>query len=143
MNHNCAKPPVLDPSELDRLLRGLENNADIWTTYIRNFITQLPRRIEKLHLTLTLGDLEGAKDAILSLRTSSQMVGATQLTSHSRHIEQSLRETAQRKDTDVFLPHLGTTYLQLLKQCAHQTSQQLQHLNQTTNQQHQTPNRRP
>ena len=67
--------PLLDQAELDWLRDELDDDEGVWKIFIQNFIAQLPHRTEKLRMTLTTGDLAGALDAVLSLKSSGQMVG--------------------------------------------------------------------
>jgi hypothetical protein len=69
-----AGRPLVDQSVLDRLREELDEDEGYCTVFVGNFIDYLPYRIGRLRLALTTGDLDGAVDAILSLKTSSQMV---------------------------------------------------------------------
>jgi hypothetical protein len=83
--------PLLDPAALDRLRDELDDDEGVWGVFVRNFIAQLPQRTEKLRLALTTGDLAGSLDAVLSLKTSSQMVGAERLAELAMGLERSVR----------------------------------------------------
>jgi histidine phosphotransfer protein HptB len=65
-------------------------------------------------------------DAVLSIRSSSQVIGAEGLASLASHLEQALREALGHNDPDTALPQLATTHLQRTNECAEQTGQQLQ-----------------
>jgi HPt (histidine-containing phosphotransfer) domain-containing protein len=118
--------PLLDQAALDRLRDELDEDEGVWRVFVRNFIAQLPRRTEKLRLALTTGDLAGTLDAVLSLKTSSQMVGAERLAQFAIGLERSVRtETSQAGPGDV-LPRLAAVHLKTIIKCSRQTSDLLQ-----------------
>ncbi len=124
-------PPLLDPAVLERLRGELEDDDGVWRVFVEAFIAQMPRRLQNVRLTLTTGDLVGAMDAVLSLKTSSQMVGAERLAGLAADLEQSLREEARNADPAVVLPRLAADHLRRIKQCAQRTVYVLQdHLRQ-------------
>ncbi|MCO4262565.1 Hpt domain-containing protein [Pseudarthrobacter raffinosi] len=118
--------PLLDPDVLDRLRTELEDDEGVWTVFVRNFIDYLPQRTEKLRLTLTTGDLAGAMDAVLSLKTSSQMVGAERLAGLAMDLERSLRHETLDSEPARVLPRLAADHLTQIKRCARQTRYLLQ-----------------
>jgi hypothetical protein len=59
-------------------------------------------------------------DAVLSLRTSSQMVGAERFAGLALRLEQSLHQ-AREDEPAVILPRLAQVYLRQIKSCAGQT----------------------
>ncbi|TPV48227.1 Hpt domain-containing protein [Pseudarthrobacter phenanthrenivorans] len=123
--------PLLDPAVLERLRDELENDESVWKVFVEDFIAQLPQRLQRVRLTLTTGDAKGAMDAILSLKTSSQMVGAERLAGLASDLEQSLRQEAGTTDPAVALPLLAANHLRRIKQCAQRTINVLQnHLQQ-------------
>lgn len=123
--------PLLDPSVLDRLRDELDDDEGIWKVFVQNFITQLPERNERLRQTLTTGDHKGAMDAVLSLKTSSQMVGAERLAGLAMDLEQAIRETARQSAPAQALPHLAAAHLRRINQCSRQTTYLLEaHLKQ-------------
>ncbi len=107
--------PILDPSVLERLRAGLDDDEGIWRVFVQNYIDELPVRIEKLRLALTTGDRDGAVDAALSLKTSSQMVGAERLGNLALNVETSLRQDPARADPSTALPHLAAAHLRRIK----------------------------
>ncbi len=119
----CAETdqPLLDPIALEKLREDLAG-FEIWSVFVQNFLTALPRRIENLRLALTTGDAVGAMDAVLSLKTASQMVGASRLATLARGLEIAVREGIRVAKPSVVLPWLAAKHLQQIKQHAEQTS---------------------
>lgn len=118
-------PPLLDASVLSLLRADLDSDEGVWKVFIENFVAQLPRRVERLRQTMTSGDAEGAMDAVLSLRTSSQMVGAERLAGLALHLERSLRADEAHERPATVLPRLAAAHLRGIQRCAQQTSQLL------------------
>ncbi|MFJ6159178.1 Hpt domain-containing protein [Pseudarthrobacter sp. NPDC092184] len=113
--------PLVDRSVLDRLGRELDDDGEGYTKiFVANFIACLPGRIERLRLALTTGDLEAAVDAVLSLKTSSQMVGAERLAALATDLETEVRGGASRSDT-MTMPKLAGTFLGPIDRCGSQT----------------------
>jgi HPt (histidine-containing phosphotransfer) domain-containing protein len=121
-----AYAPLLEPSVLERLRDELEDDEGVWKVFVQNFIEQLPVRNEKLRQALTTGDVTGAMDAVLSLKTSSQMVGAERLAGLVMDLEQALRHDILGSDPAVALPQLAAAHLRRIKQCSRQTTYLLQ-----------------
>jgi HPt (histidine-containing phosphotransfer) domain-containing protein len=119
-------PPLLDPAVLERLRNELEDDEGVWKVFVEAFIGQMPQRLQKVRLALTTGDLPGAMDAVLSLKTASQMVGAERLAALALELEKSLREEGRTADPAVVLPRLAAEHLRRLKQCAQRTIYVLQ-----------------
>lgn len=117
---------LLNPAVLERLREELEGDEGVWRIFVQNFIDHLPERIERLRQTLTTGDLRGAMDAVLSLKTSSQMVGAERLADMSMDLEWALRNDTRNTDAAVALPRLAAGHLRRIKQCGRQTTYLLQ-----------------
>jgi HPt (histidine-containing phosphotransfer) domain-containing protein len=118
--------PLVDQSVLDRLRTELEEDEGYCAVFVGNFIDYLPVRIGKLRLALTTGDLDGSVDAVLSLKTSSQMVGAERLAGLAMDLERSIREESRRTEPSVVLPKLAASYLKPINQCSRQTLHRLQ-----------------
>jgi HPt (histidine-containing phosphotransfer) domain-containing protein len=121
-----AGRPLVDQSVLDRLREELDEDEGYCTVFVGNFIDYLPRRIGRLRLALTTGDLEGAVDAVLSLKTSSQMVGAERLAGLALELESAIRSDSSHYDVAVALPRLAAAYLKPINQCSKQTLHRLQ-----------------
>lgn len=118
--------PLVDQSVLDRLLEELDQDEGYFTVFVAKFMQLLPLRIGKLRLALTTGDLDGAVDAVLSLKTSSQMVGAERLAALAMDLEGAIRHESKQGDLAVTLPRLAATYLKQIDQCSRQTLHRLQ-----------------
>ncbi|BAS10502.1 hypothetical protein AHiyo4_39240 [Arthrobacter sp. Hiyo4] len=118
--------PLLDPDVLDRLRTELEDDDGVWKVFVQNFIDNLPHRTEKLRLTLTTGDLAGAMDAVLSLKTSSQMVGAERLAGLAMELERALHHETLDSEPARVLPRLAADRLRQIVRCARQTTNILQ-----------------
>ncbi|MDQ1054969.1 HPt (histidine-containing phosphotransfer) domain-containing protein [Arthrobacter sp. SORGH_AS 212] len=119
-----ARPPV-DHSVLDRLEEELEDDAGYTPVFVANFIQGLPKRVERLRVALVSGDLAGSFDAVLSLKTSSQMVGAEQLASLAQQLEAGLRRDAATADSAVALPQLAAAFLAAITRCSGETARSL------------------
>lgn len=121
-----APRPLVDQSVLDRLREELEEDEGYCKVFVGNFIECLPQRIGRLRLALTTGDLEGSVDAVLSLKTSSQMVGAERLASLATDLEGEIRTEVPEADVAVVLPRLAAAFLRPINQCSRQTMHRLQ-----------------
>jgi histidine phosphotransfer protein HptB len=117
--------PLLDHVVLERLREDLRE-YEVWRVFVQNFIAAMPLRIEKLRVALTTGDAVGARDAVLSLKTASQMIGAERLAALAFDLEVAQREGIRIADPAVALPRLAVNYLHRIKQCAGQAAYALQ-----------------
>jgi HPt (histidine-containing phosphotransfer) domain-containing protein len=126
VTQNDGYLPLLDPAVLVRLREELDDDEGVWKVFVQNFIAHLPERTERLRQTLTTGDLKGAIDAVLSLKTSSQMVGAERLAGLAMDLEQDIRRDTRDTDPAVALPQLAAAHLRRIKQCSRQTTYLLQ-----------------
>ena len=120
------RAPLLDSSVLLRLREELDGDEGVWKVFIQNFVAHLPARTEKLRLALTTGDSTGAMVAVLSLKTSSQMVGAERLAGLAMALEGEIRSEAYAADVTVVLPRLAASFLRPIDQCSRQTMHRLQ-----------------
>ena len=118
--------PLVDQSVLDRLRAELDEDEGYCTVFVGNFIEYLPHRIGRLRLALTTGDLDGAIDAVLSLKTASQMVGAERLAGLAMDLEGAIRDESRQADASVSLPHLAAAFLKPIDHCGRQTLHRLQ-----------------
>lgn len=122
MTQDDTDLPLLDPGVLDRLRDELEDDDGVWRVFVQNFISLLPDRTQMLRVTLTTGDLAGALDAVLSLKTSSEMVGAERLAALALNLERSLRTYGRQGDPDEVLPKLAAAHLRPIVKCGRQTT---------------------
>jgi HPt (histidine-containing phosphotransfer) domain-containing protein len=121
-----ADRPLVDESVLDLLRGELGEDEGYCMAFVGNFIGCLPHRIGRLRQALTSGDLDGAVDAVLSLKTSSQMVGAKRLAGLAMALEGEIRSEAYAADVTVVLPRLAASFLRPISQCSRQTMHRLQ-----------------
>jgi HPt (histidine-containing phosphotransfer) domain-containing protein len=113
--------PLFDASVLERLREELGEDDSVWRVFVQNFIALLPDRIRRIQLALTTGDLAGALDAALSLKTSAQMVGAERLAGLAFELELSLRAVDDQEPERV-LPHMAAVHLQRITRISRQTT---------------------
>lgn len=71
--------PFVDPAVLEILRRELEPDSEYCVVFVNNYIQQLPLRLDRLRQAVETMDLGSAMDAVLSVKTSSQMVGTAYL----------------------------------------------------------------
>jgi HPt (histidine-containing phosphotransfer) domain-containing protein len=121
-----AGSPLVDQAVLDRLRAELEEDEGYCSIFVGNFINYLPHRIGRLKLALTSGDLDGSVDAVLSLKTSSQMVGAERLAGLATALEGEIRTEGLDADAGVVLPRLAASFLRPISRCSRQTMNRLQ-----------------
>lgn len=67
---------LVDRSVLTELRADVGGDQAIVNAFVRNYVAMLPWRVARLHHALDNLDLDEALDAVLSLKTSSHMVGA-------------------------------------------------------------------
>lgn len=118
-------PPLMDPSVFEMLRVDLDDDG-VWNVFVRNFIEYLPHRNQRLRLALTTGDPADALDAVLSLKTSSQMVGAERLAGLALDLERSIRADTPGAGPTVALPRLAAAHPRRIEQCSRQTIHRLQ-----------------
>ena len=116
--------PLLDRAVLQKLRDGLDD--EICKVFVENFIALLPDRAERVRRTLTTGDLRGALDAVLSLKSSSQMVGAERLAEFATDLEHSLRVDTRHAEPARLLPQLAAANISQITTCGRQTTDLLQ-----------------
>jgi HPt (histidine-containing phosphotransfer) domain-containing protein len=112
---------LLDYAALDRLRGELNDDQGLCKVFVENFIAYLPTRSERLRRALTTGDVTAALDAVLGLKTSSQMVGAERLGELAFELERSIRLEAKADPARV-LPRLAVTHLGPIVRCGRQTT---------------------
>jgi hypothetical protein len=82
--------PLVDPTALQDLSAQLENPA-VAKGFARDYTRMWDQRYRSLASALERGDLAGSMDAVLSLKTSSAMVGGLRLAQLAGELENALR----------------------------------------------------
>ena len=82
--------PLVDPSALRELGSELDNPAAA-KGFARDYTKLWDRRYQSLAASLDRGDEAAALDAVLSLKTSSAMVGGVRLAELARELEDAIR----------------------------------------------------
>jgi len=82
---------LVDPTVLTELQAELGGDPTIISTFVGNYVELLPWRVDRLHHALEKLDIEDAMDAVLSLKTSSHMVGAICMSRLATELEISIR----------------------------------------------------
>lgn len=119
--HEALIVPLLDSTVLDRLQLELDYDEGVWKVFIQDFVALLPARIERLRMALTTGDPVTSKDAVLSLKTASQMVGAERLAGLAFDLQRAIRNDSPDGPRSIVLPRLAVAHLPRIRQCAQQT----------------------
>ena len=89
--YSAGHLPLIDDAALSDLLVALDNDNDAVVLFVSNFVGQWPDRVRRIVERLRAHDAPGAVTAVLSVSVSSQMIGATWLTSLSTELEQLVR----------------------------------------------------
>lgn len=93
VGHLSAKRhPIVDARVLRRLRAELGTDGAYSVTFVDNFLRELPGRLTRLRMALSDADRHAAMDAVLSLKTSSRMVGAVCLGRLSDELEGRLKD---------------------------------------------------
>ena len=82
---------LVDPAVLRELQAELGGNHGAVGELVRNYITLLPARLDRLRGAVDALDKEEGLDAVLSLKTSSAMVGARRLSLLAAELEVRIR----------------------------------------------------
>mgnify|MGYP003575284820 CR=1 FL=1 len=82
---------LVDRTVLTELQAELGGDHAIISAFVRNYVALLPWRVSRLHRALENLDMEDAMDAVLSLKTSSHMVGAICMNRLATELEISFR----------------------------------------------------
>ena len=85
-----AAPPLVDPAALQDLGAQLDSPA-VAKGFARDYTRMWDQRYRSLASALERGDLAGSMDAVLSLKTSSAMVGGLRLAQLAGELENALR----------------------------------------------------
>jgi HPt (histidine-containing phosphotransfer) domain-containing protein len=117
-----ASQPYVDPSVLQTLRCELEPDAEYCTVFVNSYIQQLPRRLDRLRHAVEAMDLDAALDAVLSVKTSSMMVGAAYLSTLADELETILKhlETHPERLAEQS-PGLQLALLESMDACTDQT----------------------
>ncbi|WP_028265298.1 Hpt domain-containing protein [Arthrobacter sp. MA-N2] len=91
-----AEQPILDLAEF-QLLEDQVDNPQIARSFAGDFAKLWGMRYEILAAAVGRGDVAGALDAILSLRTSSAMVGGVRLALLAGQLEEHIRNGGLRE----------------------------------------------
>jgi histidine phosphotransfer protein HptB len=113
---------LVDPAVLVTLRAELDDDEG-WLLFLECFLAQLPLRIQKLGTGLLTADHGLAMDAVLSLKISSQMVGADRLAGMALHLQGFLEDMGQQGNA--VLPQLASRHLGPITACAEETAVQL------------------
>ncbi len=70
-----SDPGTVDAGELRRLLRELSGDLRSRRRFVHTYVEMWPTRLSRLEVALTAGDLDEAKVVLLSIRSSSIMLG--------------------------------------------------------------------
>lgn len=85
-----AAAPLVDPAALQDLGAQLDSPA-VAKGFARDYTRMWDQRYRSLASALERGDLAGSMDAVLSLKTSSAMVGGLRLAQLAGELENALR----------------------------------------------------
>lgn len=93
---NDARQPFVDLTVIETLRSELQPDAGYCLVFVNSYIQQLPRRLDRLRHAVEAMDVDAAMDAVLSIKTSSRMVGAAYLGTLADELEFVLRYFAAR-----------------------------------------------
>jgi HPt (histidine-containing phosphotransfer) domain-containing protein len=82
---------LVDRTVLTDLQAELGGDRAIISAFVRNYVALLPWRVSRLNRAVENLDMEDAMDAVLSLKTSSHMVGAICMNRLATELEISIR----------------------------------------------------
>jgi HPt (histidine-containing phosphotransfer) domain-containing protein len=85
--------PVLDPGCLDRLLELQQSSGrDLVPLIVDSFVTEGPRRLERMRGALARGDRQDLVLVAHTLKGGSAQLGALRVAAVSRELEESAKE---------------------------------------------------
>jgi len=114
--------PYVDPSVLQSLRCELEPDAEYCDVFVNSYIQQLPRRLDRLRHAVEAMDLDAAMDAVLSVKTSSMMVGAAYLGRLADELETILKHLESHPETEAERPpRVQLALLESMDACTGQT----------------------
>ncbi|MGP4031562.1 Hpt domain-containing protein [Pseudarthrobacter sp. 1C304] len=109
--------PLVDPAALEELGSQLDSPA-VAQVFARDYANMWDHRYHALAVSLDNGDHDAALDAVLSLKTSSAMVGGVRLAELAGELENAIRI----RDT-----HRAQTLLSAVAESGNDTVDELQH----------------
>ncbi len=91
VDHGVAERPLpaFDRRPLKRLAREMKSK-EAAAKFAAAYARMLPQRVDKISRALSTGNSDLAMDAVLSLKTSSSMVGALRMEQHCVRLEHAL-----------------------------------------------------
>jgi chemotaxis protein histidine kinase CheA len=114
--------PYVDPAVLQSLRCELEPDAEYCAVFVNSYIQQLPRRLHRLRHAVEAMDLDAAMDAVLSVKTSSMMVGAAYLGRLADELETILKHLESHPETMAERPpRVQLALLESMDACTDQT----------------------
>ncbi|RLP74536.1 Hpt domain-containing protein [Mycetocola tolaasinivorans] len=90
MSISPEERPLLEHAEIRRLCDALNGDRAACRLFLQSFCDRWAERLAALEQSLLHADVMHARDSILSIRTSSAMVGAQRLTQIASTIETTL-----------------------------------------------------
>lgn len=114
--------PIVDQAILERLREDV--NPEVYEGFIRDYLRLLPRRLDRLGQAVQSMDYEAAMDAVLSLKTSSLMVGASRLGALAGDLEAALKTAGTGPDALPWDPAFQAR-LEIIRDCATATTARL------------------
>ncbi|MGR0158665.1 Hpt domain-containing protein [Paenarthrobacter nitroguajacolicus] len=98
---------LVDRTVLTELQAELGGDQAIIGAFVRNYVALLPWRVSRLHRAMENLDMEDAMDAVLSLKTSSHMVGAICMNRLATELEISIRLLPNADHLDELAPQVS------------------------------------
>lgn len=111
-----TEQPLVCVDTLLSLQESLDGKMVLCRNFVSRYVQMWPGRFDRIHAALISGNTEDALDSVLSLRSSSLMVGAAKLGEHTTDLIQLL----QGQSHSAALMKLAT-----LRACGNQTAGQL------------------
>lgn len=108
--------PLVCTETLHSLEESLDGERALCRSFVCRYVEMWPERFARIRDAVTAGHWENAMDAVLSLRSSSMMVGAIQLGDLANELAKAL---------DSGRCPAAATHLQALRRCGNRTTGQL------------------
>ncbi|TFD61519.1 hypothetical protein E3T39_05570 [Cryobacterium suzukii] len=83
--------PLVDPGTLQRLRSDLGGDVAVENRFVKDFLALWHKRELRLRTALASADLEDAEIVLLSIRSSSTMLGAVRLENTAGHLHRTLK----------------------------------------------------